>query len=209
MNRLYALSVLLAFAVASAFAGSVNFDEISATCCYADVVPGTGRGPLLTYPGATFDGGVVMSNDGWVNVATTAPNLYGTTDSLLLNDGSSLPAYITVDFSSPVAWLALDLINGAGSSNFTVTAYDAADIEVGSTTVNLTNFGQTGSVQRVTLSASGILSAVITSGQAAGKIDFAIDTVDWPGGTGIPEPGSMLLIGTGLLVWASLSRRFR
>src|SRR5262245_61904684 len=113
----------------------IDFDAIAATCCFADVTPGVARGPLIAFPGASVDGGVVMYNSGWANQATTAPNVYGTSDFNALADGSFLPGFITILFNSVVSAVTLDIINGAGAADFTASAFDSGNFLLTSQTV--------------------------------------------------------------------------
>jgi hypothetical protein len=194
-----------------AFADTViNFDSIAATCCYIDVTPGTGRGPLLVFPELTLNGGVVMDNTGWLNLETSAPNLYGTADSAGLADGSFLPGFITGQFSSAVSSMAMDIINGSNAADFTLSAYDASSFLLGSQTVSLDCFScGAAAVSHVSLAFAGIDHFTVTSAQGQGNIDFAIDTIAFPSSPSVPEPASIFLMGTGLGVVGLIARRRR
>ncbi len=186
-------------------AGIVDFDSIPASCCYADVTPGGARGPLLVFPGVTFDGGVVMDNTGWFDRETTAPNLYGTSDRFPLHDGSMLPGSITAVFTTPLSLVSLDVINGLSAATFTLSAYGAGSVFLGSRAISLATFTSPGDVGSLSLGGIGpIHSILLTSNQGAGNIDFAIDTVTFDP---VPEPGTLLLVGAGLTGLALRRRR--
>jgi hypothetical protein len=202
--------VLILITTGYCFATVIDFDSISATGYFDEVVPDTGRGPELILPEVTFDGGVVMSNDGWENLATTASNLYGTSDFARLNDGSLLPGSITAKFNTPITSLSLDVINGYFESDFYLKAFDASDNLLATTTVRLEDF-ENGSVRvgSVSLSIpSGFSSIKVLSSQNQGQIDFAIDTIEF-NTTAIPEPATMLLFGSGLIGVLGLRRKCR
>lgn len=191
---------------ASAAPITVDFDSIAATCCYSDVTPNTGRGPQLTFGILQINNGVVMDNSGWSNLATTAPNLYGTCDYCTLADGSGLPGNIDMIFSGTVSSVDYDVINGSGAATFTSYAFDINGNTLGTNLLSLNCFGCGNEVGHVSFAASGIWQVVVLSGQGTGSIDFAVDTITY---NSIPEPGSLMLLGSGLIgLWSQRKRFF-
>ena len=193
-KSLLLVALLALFYVGTATAGTtnINFDEFKSppvTCCYAD----TGvLGPLV-YPSVTVaDGGgtgFVMNNTGWNNMATSAPNLFGT-----------LTGTIFLNFTTPVSSLSLDVINGVFEvSTFTLDLYGPGAVLINSYSQTLNEYSSLGSVGHFAPGDSGILQAVIT-----GNGDFAIDTVSY---NAVPEPGTLLLLGSGIIGLAGVVRR--
>ncbi len=214
-RNLLAVCAVLALAAAPSVSRAdllIDFDSISATGFFADVTPGAGRGPLLTFGDVTVDGGVVMSNAGWGGMATTSPNLYGTTDAYELADGSKLPAYVTGVFDTAGAYdgITLDIINGWDAATFTLTAYDAFGDVLTNTSVDLAAYQLSGSVATVSLSGlSGLKSFKVTSSQQTGYVDFAVDTIRLKDGA-VPEPGTLALFaGAGIAGLGFVVRRRR
>ena len=184
-----------------AMAGSVDFDNVSAPGFFNQ----TTYSPTV-YPGVTFFNGVILSNVGWNNEATTAPNLYATSDYLPLSDGSLLPGNIDAVFSSPVSNVNFDIINGFGPADFTAFAFDSNGVTLATVVVTLNQFTDPGDTAHIALNASNIFQVVVISGQGVGAVDFATDTWSW-NGTPIPEPGSLLLLGSAIIgLWTQRKR---
>ncbi len=196
------VALLVLFFASPALADSVNFDTVAAPIFYQYVTPNTGLGPFLTFPGVSFSGGVILSNGGWRDLATTAPNLYATSDYSILADGSSLPGTITINFTSPVSSVSLDVINGFYAAHFFMNVFDSNEL-IGSASIFLEDFyGPGGAVGTLSFNGPGITRITIDSGQDPGIIDFAIDSVNFSTETptaATPEPGSLLLLGSGVV----------
>jgi hypothetical protein len=194
-------------AVVPAVAANIDFDSITTPGFYDDITPGGAQGPVLAFPGLTFDGGVVMNETGWLNLATTKPNLYGSSDYLPLADNSLLPGVIKGTFTTVSDIIAMDVINGKAASTFTLKAYNAASVLLASASVALNAFGAGGEVGTLAIVKPGIKWFEVVSAQGAGHIDFAIDTVGYCQCPVVPVPGTLLLFGSvfmGLLGWRRL-----
>jgi hypothetical protein len=141
-----------------------------------------------------------MTDINWNNLATTKPNLYATSNYIALHDGSILPGEITAEFDSLVSSVSFDIINGVGFStaDFTLSAYDTGSNLLGS--VNLSGLASylDGVAGHLAINQNGIKSIVVCSNQGA-FVDFAIDTVNYTPGPGVPLPGVVWLLGSGLL----------
>lgn len=208
--RLIIIALVICVPGTPGLAGKVDFDAIAATGSFSDVVPGGPRGPLLVFPGITLDGGVVINSSlgggGIGDLAITAPNMYATSDDPFFVGGLRLPGYITGAFTAPVAYIALDIIQGYETGTFTLTAYSGATW-LGENSVLLGciyDFECAAPTRRVSLRGPGITS--FTVGGGGYPTVFAVDTVSF---TANPEPGSLLLLGIGLAGLAAFSRRLR
>jgi hypothetical protein len=171
----------------------IDFDHVTAPPFYIDVTPGGALGPLLVFPEVTLDGGVILHNSGWADWSTSDPNIYATTDFAQLADGSILPGMISGTFNGLVSSISLDIANGFSASSFTLTAYDANDQVVDSDTVSLASFGSVGFDGALSVMGADIAWFAVTSDQAAGSKNFAIDTLTFQ--MQLPAPGALALLG--------------
>lgn len=182
---------------------TINFDNVTAPAFFGAVTPGSAQGPTLVFPTITFTGGVILNDSSFNSKATTKPNLYATSDFATLADRSKLPGVITATFASPGLYngIVLDVANGNGAGNFTLTAFNAGNTVVASETLALNGFlSPTMADGQFSLTGSGIDHFTVTSDQLTGSKDFAIDTVRLSApAPAVPEPSPALAFAVAAL----------
>ncbi|HWT88944.1 MAG TPA: PEP-CTERM sorting domain-containing protein [Candidatus Angelobacter sp.] len=146
----------------------------------------TSSGPL------TITGGTVLT--GTTNLPADETSVYGTASF-----GNSLSNTITMTFTSPINNFFFDLLNGRNA----VETFTVAD-----------NLGNTQSFNLAPNLSLGVVTvgfptvgSVITITMADPEWDFFIDNIGFnqaTPGTATPEPGTMLLLGVGVLGLAAV-----
>ena len=180
---------------------TITFDTVNnAPPAFGFVTPGGSFGPTVTAPGVTFTGGVILSDSNFHNEANTQPNFDVTSDTAILNGGSTLPGIVTGTFSSPGLFssIALYVANGGNDAGtFSLTAYNSSNAVIGSNSVSLSSQGNGAlSVGRATFTGPNIDYFTVTSSQAPGAVVFGVDTITLTS-PAAPEPsqaGMMALI---------------
>lgn len=186
--------------VAGASQITVNFDNLTTTCCSGNAPLSNSLNSWLTFGVMRIGGGTVMKD---VN-ATTPPNVYAAAD-LSQSNQSNLPEHVEMVFSSPVSNVSFDVINGGAASSFTAFVFDAHGNPLGVDTINLNCWNCSGAVSRVSFDFGGIGEVVVRNSLASSFVDFAVDTVRF---STVPEPGGLMLLGTAVVAVCSLRKRF-
>jgi len=143
----------------------------------------------LTIGAATFSGGELLH--GRVGLSADTTGVYSTEG--LFGSGETNP--LVIAFASPVVNFSVLLLNGSQSSSYTL-ADDVGD----SVTTALASSSE-GGATTFWLPGSDLTRVTITSADAEAW-DFSIDNVTFTSmpSTAVPEPGSMLLLGSSLLM---------
>jgi hypothetical protein len=144
---------------------------------------------------ATFTGGELLNAEVGLNADATA--VYASQG--LFGSGETNPVVIT--FAAPVSNFSVFAANGDDIRNYTVSD-DVGD----SVTMSLASAGSLGA-GAFSLAGHDITTVKITSANAGGW-DFAIDNVVFTEAAPVPEPRSLLLVCAGLMLVASVRRKY-
>ena len=188
---------------------TVNFDNMSAACCVGnDNTTHDVLSKWLSSGIMRIDGGMVMQDPH----ATSVPNVYEAFNILppisdnLPGSSNKVPLQSEMIFASPVSNVGFDVINGGAPSTFTAYAFGSRGNALGTETFTLNCANCAGEVEHVTFDFGGIGEVVVRSGaSSANFVDFAVDTIKF---STVPEPGSLALMGSGIVALWSQRKRF-
>jgi hypothetical protein len=200
-----AAAALLLASAGTATAGVITFDEFPATNNNAALTNlYAGLGVLFDARNSGTWGGNSNGNPGnWGVDGTNGPQFLGNNG---LNNGSTYTE--SIFFATPESLVTFDASRTNGSSPgqmLTANAFNSLNQLVATQTFTLGNINTwTG----FSLSASSI-SRVDLVGTANGFSPFAIDNLHFTAATATPEPGTLVLLGAGLVGVVGGMRRLR
>jgi hypothetical protein len=190
-----AFTMLLAHSAQAATA-FITFDDLPLG---PDNFPAASPSPqTITYPQATFTGGVILGNATYFPAQSfaTIPNIYGTAWF-----GTNLPEALTITINPtfPTNEISFPLFNGVRfSQSYTVSAFDSLDAPLISQQYIIPANGANG-FAIVDLVALGIAKVTITPDGAPSDWDFVIDSIALNQSLRpVPLPPALSLFATGL-----------
>jgi hypothetical protein len=179
------VSIFCAAAFSPAYATSINFDGTGAPCFFAGTSPLSnqyaGQGVTFSAPVA----GLSILNE----CGNFGFNALSGTDFLAFNSGLTTQTE-TLQFSTAVSNVSIWAATGL-SGSFTITAFDALGVSLATQTIAGTN-----AWQELVVSGSGITSVQLSTDAPFGALDNLQFTTT---NTQVAEPGSLALLGLGLL----------
>ncbi len=201
---LFCVTVLLFATLPGAYATTITFDEFPAGNNSVAITN------LYSNLGVTFGsdnsgiwGGLSKGNPGlWGLEGTNGPQFLGNGGS---NNGFT---YVTsIFFSTPVSEVSFDVSRGFGSTlGQTVTASAYSDAALVSSTIFL--LGDVNQWSTFIFGFGGIDKLIIKSSNVNSFFTpYGIDNLQFVSGPTVPEPGSLLLLASGLVALALAARR--
>jgi hypothetical protein len=199
------LVLVAIFAVANASADVINFEQFTGPSLFANTA-GPGTPQTLTI--ATSIGNVFVTGGVILTAAANAPadetSVYFTASPTLFGFGSTAQT-ITLTFPQNINNFFLNLYNGQTSPD----TFTVADNLGHSNTVTLAS-NSNGGTSLISFPAAGSVVTITTSDRLW---DFAVDNIGFnqpTPGTQVPEPGTLLLTGSGLAaICATMRRKLR
>jgi hypothetical protein len=214
MRRYVSLIVAFVFAIGMAQAVTVT---IVNTFDLGQTPPPGGLGPNAPLV-ATDIGNPLSALGVTFSASESSPTLYGAT----INTGTNqldppftdpvlsgiTDAVITLNFASATTFLSFDVVYGDVLSNSTVTVSIGGVATPFSTTAGFGMGGIFSEGHVLDQPASPFTQAIITFGPDGSGLPFAIDNLSYDTDPpGVPEPGSLIFLGSGAAALLALGHR--